>query len=159
MPSHIQVAVRWPWIFYLCWAVLVMVWTTAEAQAHYEDYATIAITHPYLIKDRAALRVLLRIENRTGTNLTLLNIAGPSNQRARLMARVDKQRYLDIQSILLPPEEEAILDSSHFLAVFENWIGFEQPAMVRLSLEFAGLKPLSIEAKIVNKVPMDEIPD
>lgn len=135
-----------------------MFWASNVAQAHYEDYAAVAISHPYLVPDRSSVRLLLRIENRTGRDLVLSEITDPSGQRAQLRARLDDHRYTILQSITIPAEEEIVLDSSHLLALFEDRINADDPAApVPLSLEFVGLNPILIEAKMIGRAPADEI--
>jgi copper(I)-binding protein len=158
MSSPVRTAKRRLWSLGLCGAAL-MLWATS-AQAHYEDYAAVAISHPYLVPERSSVRLLLRIENRTAKDLVLSGIAGPSGQRAQLRARLDDHRYATLQSITIPAEEEINLDSSHLLILFEDRINADNPAApIHLSLEFVGLNPIPIEATIVGKAPADEIPD
>ncbi len=104
----------------LTWIILsvfLLTVTTDNVQADDTDtvYQSAEIEEAFLIypDDREIAELHFKITNQSTSTLTILGVAGAQQIRSRIIARLDDERFTELGSISLEPEESLDLTTSH----------------------------------------------
>lgn len=80
-----------------------------------DDYQSVLIENTHLIIEQGQNHGILefRITNQSNSNLTILGVRGPNNEKSEILVKTGETEYADLDSITLAAEESIDLSTSH----------------------------------------------
>lgn len=78
-------------------------------------YQSAEIERAFLVlsDDKGTAEIRFKITNQSSGRLTIIGVAGPHQIQSRILAQLDNQRFAELRSISLEPEETLDLTTSH----------------------------------------------